>query len=415
MRLLILSESIEWDQNNSDNKYVPPHQTYLDVGNPNEVDNFSYSLFDYDVSIIHIRKPNHHTIGYYENIPRFIEDTKIALRNGRTILILPDSKNFRTKRSNKYGPSVYDWLQEFGVELKENYGAAIRPSGIGTSEVFSEYLKNCSDYHQIVSKPEVEELNRIAVVGETEIIIGMEYIVQKGNIVILPPPNLKSSSYQIEMYNIEKVARRYFNKAKRTIPISDSPQWISKYLVEQSINLEKQIQKLKEEKTILDIIAYVLYGTGEELEDSVASIFKQLGLEINMQPDGANIDIIAKYSKLDIGFAVEVTGTKGTIKKDSKKITQAWQHIHDSKGAIDNKERIVIVANTERHLSPVERQKAPFSKNVIELLKNNGVLLLTTVQLFSLWKNYYKGTVEAEEIIKSLFESVGIYKENSND
>ena len=389
---------------------MPPNDVRLDVGDPNQVDDFSYSLFDYDVAIIHIIESSNHSIGYYNNIPKLLKDTGTAVQHGRTVICMPESNNFIAKSGNEYGASVYDWLKNFQVELRDNKGHDIRPSGAGNSQIVKNYLQHCSEYHQIVVKPEVDHLQKLAVVGDTEIVVGMEYQISRGVLAILPPPRIRNDSYQEVMYDIEHLARRYYERAQRSIPVIDAPDWISGYLVERAIEVNNQIEKLKAEKSLYDRIAYVLYGTGEELEDSVALLLEQIDLKVERQPRGANIDLKAHNSKVGVSFAVEVTGTKGAIRKSSNKVSQVWQHIRDIKGTEDDKAKIIIVANTEYHLPPNQRRQASFSSNIVDLFEPNDVLLITTLQLFNLWKSVHEGKKNGEDIILHLYKLSGMYQ-----
>ena len=54
MRLLILSEYILREQQYGKVPFNPPYDVVLDVGDLNDSDNFNFSVFDYDVAIIHI-------------------------------------------------------------------------------------------------------------------------------------------------------------------------------------------------------------------------------------------------------------------------------------------------------------------------------------------------------------------------
>jgi len=56
MRILILSESIYDRQSSSESPYTPTDNIHLDVGKL-DTSEFIYSVFDYDVSIIHIHNP----------------------------------------------------------------------------------------------------------------------------------------------------------------------------------------------------------------------------------------------------------------------------------------------------------------------------------------------------------------------
>ena len=131
------------------------------------------------------------------------------------------------------------------------------------------------------------------------------------------------------MPRLIKVALRYYDRSQRRLPLGDAPEWLDAYLVPHAKELNGQINKLTDEKEKYDRIAYVLYGTEDELETSVALLLKELGLDVEKQSRGANIDLKARSPKLNTGFAVEVTGTKDVIHKDSRKVVQAWQHPYD--------------------------------------------------------------------------------------
>ena len=72
MRILILSEQLYWQQRRNESVYDPPSDIRLDVGHLNFTDDFTFSVFDYDVSIVHVSEPSYNTIGYYENLPKLM-------------------------------------------------------------------------------------------------------------------------------------------------------------------------------------------------------------------------------------------------------------------------------------------------------------------------------------------------------
>ena len=90
--------------------------------------------------------------------------------------------------------------------------------------------------------------------------------------------------------------------------------------------LDSKIIELQDKKSEYDFLAYVLYGTGPDLENAVAFLLKKLGLDVEHTVPGANIDLTANHPELNLGFGVEVTGITGTIGKDSSKSSQAWQY-----------------------------------------------------------------------------------------
>lgn len=400
MRVLILSEAIDHKQRFGKSTYKPPYDVHLDVGDLNVTDQFIFSVFDYDVSIVHIREPAYHTHGYYQNLPKILQDSLIALQHGRSVICLPESCNFISVLSRQEGMSAYEWLRNLGVELQDNIGFDIKASGAGRAQVIQEYLKYAPIYYQIVTKPDSTPKSRLAVVDDTEIVVGLEHQVENGTLVILPPPKLDDDHYLLVMPRLIRVALRYYDRSQRRIPLGDTPEWVDAYLVPHAKELETQITELADEKEKYDRIAYVLYGTEDELETSVALLLKELGLEVEKQSRGANIDLKARNIKLNTGFAVEVTGTKDIIHKDSNKVIQAWQYLNDRVGTTEEKDRLLIVANTQYHLDPKKRKRESYTRDITKLLGNNGVLMITTLQLYELWKLAYEGRRPADDIVK---------------
>lgn len=409
MKILFLSEKISHQQTFGNDKYLPPYNISIDFDDINNSDNFEFSIFDYDVSIIHINYPKHHTIGYFNNLPKISKDCKKALENGRTIILLPESKNFSTKFNNNYGPKVYEWLEALGVTLENNKGDNYTPTKFGKSKDISDYLGYCQKYYQIITSFNHDIDRILAVVNNTEIVVGLDHTFGNGSLVILPPPFITDNNYLITMSALIRLASYFHEKAERKIYISNTPDWLETYLDKHSLEINKEIEELLKEKHKHDIISYSLYGSGTDLEQSVALILTEFNLDVEKQPNGANIDLKAKTKDQTCGFAVEVTGTKSIIRKDTKKISQAWKYLSERSGTNEENDRLIIIANTQCHLDPKDRNPNSFSQEVIKLLGRNEVLLMTTIQLYKLWKSYQENQISRDEIAKSMYMQVGIY------
>ena len=414
MRLLILSQSIRRMQREVPG-YNAPWDVDLDIGQIGEIDHrLDFTVFDYDVAIVHITGPYADTSGYSRDLPKFAQDCKTALEHGRTIVCLPGSREYQTKSANgTLGPLVYDWLGQFGVSLRDDIGVNIKPSGSGQAQVIQDYLKSASKYYQIVTAPNLPPQSHLAIVDETNIVVGLELQVEKGILVILPPPTLEPDNYIVQMMRLVNVALRYHERAQRQIPIGDRPDWITDYSVSRARKLENEITNLAIEKSQFERLEYVLFGTGDELQDSVALLLEQLDLKVDPQPKGANVDLKATHPTLNLGFAIEVTGTKGTIQKDSSKVGQAWEYFKERSGTPEENDRLLVVANTECHLDPKERKKASFSANAANLLGGNGALMITTQELYDLWKSVHEREHTPEDIVQELHRKFGLYSQSS--
>ena len=410
MRLLILSDYISRSQRGSEPGYTPPHDVDLDVGDLNDSREFDFSVFDYEVAIVHITPGGYNSIVYFKNTPKLLRDSKIALDQGRSIICIPQSKNFRPEKLNEYGDPVYDWVRILGVELQDNSGQNFKPSGAGVAEVVKEYLKLVPEYYQVVAKPDIIPQRRLAVVDGTDIVVAVEHQVGNGTLVILPPPMLRGDCYYTALMRLVDVARRYYERVQRRVPIRDVPDWLDERLVPRAKELGAKINTLEAQKSKYDDLAYVLYGTGGRLEDSVALLLRELGLNVDPQAEGANIDLKAVHPSLHLGFAVEVTGIKGTIQKDNNKISQAWQYISERSGPSEEHDKLMIVANTENHLDPRWRTRDSFSPDAVKLLGNNGVLLITTLQLYGLWKSVEEDSRAPDDVVRELHGKDGLYR-----
>lgn len=406
MRLLILSKIIHTSQQStSEVRFTPNYGVEIDtwdLGNPNVL---RFSAFDYDVTIVHTTPvPPSNT--YHQSITKLHRDAKLALDQGRTIICIPDSPNFPISNNIR----VYDWLKEFEIGLQDNDGVNIKPTRAGQARVVEEYLKNSPRYHQIIFSPESPSQTRLAVVDDTEIVVGLEKLSGKGNLVVLPPPLLDKSQYMLSMNNLEQMALRYFERAQRHIATGDAPEWVADQMVQEARDVDAQVEKLKQVKSEYDQIAYVLYGTGPELEDSVALLLSKLGLKLERTPEGANIDWEATHPKLNLGFGIEVTGIRGTIGKESNKLSQAWEYLKDTTGTPQENDHLLIVANTELHLDPRQRMKESFSQDAVKLISGDRVLMITTVQLYELWKAVHDESRSADDVVKELHQKTGLYQ-----
>lgn len=413
MRILILSDDINQMQAFDKSPYHAPYDIQLDTGDLNTMEDFAFSVFDYDVSIVHICEPQYHTSGYYKSLPKLLRDSLLALEHGHSVICLPHSRNFISK-GDEEGMSAYEWLEHLGVELRDNEGEVIKPSGAGRAQVIQEYLKYAPRYYQIVTKPLSTSRNRLAVVNDTEIVVGLEHQVGKGTLVILPPPTPDKKVYHSVMSRLIGVARHYHDRSQRHIAVGDAPDWLGNYLVPRAKALDNEINKLANEKEKYDKLAYVLYGTGDELATSVALLLNELDLDVQPQPPGANIDLKARHSRLNIGFAVEVTGTKDVIHKDSNKVAQAWQYLSERAGTPNENDRLVIVANSQYHLDPKQRNQEGYTPDVVKLLGNNEVLMITTSQLYEQWKAVHEGHRSSDDLVRELHTSSGLFEKSSS-
>jgi len=164
MRLLILSEQIHHWQRFNDDQFIPQYDVELETGELYR--GFQFSIFDYDVAIVHIAREGSSTF-FRDALTKLLRDAKIALDQGRTIICMPETTNFPLERNNR----VYDWVEELGIHLQENVGENIKPTVAGRAQVIQDYLRYAPRYHQILIEPETTPHIKLAVVDDTEIVV----------------------------------------------------------------------------------------------------------------------------------------------------------------------------------------------------------------------------------------------------
>ena len=122
----------------------------------------------------------------------------------------------------------------------------------------------------------------------------------------------------------------------------------------------------------------------DELATGVTLLLNELrgGIDVQPQPPGANIDLNARRSGLNVGLAIEVTGTKDVIRKNSNKVAQAGQYINERIPTPEENDRLVIVANSQYRLDAKQRNREGHAPDVVKLLDDNAVLMITTTQLY---------------------------------
>jgi len=71
----------------------------------------------------------------------------------------------------------------------------------------------------------------------------------------------------------------------------------------------------------------------------------------------------------------------------------------------------VLLANTFYELDPDERRdKLHFSKQVTHPLEEEGVLLMTTVQLYDIWRGVKEGKLNLHEVVEEMYSQAGEFK-----
>jgi len=374
---------------------------------------------------------------------------------GGVIICLNHSTYFTDTEGDKYDTN-YHWFAEFNPELVDIYAKPGKNIKLVSKEnVFKEYFKGVTQYHKTLtscisgekfyflflkwrviksmnyfqnffpSRPWDEicrelsynlynsyEGEVIAINGITGEPIASAVNCRKGNLIFLPENTKSSSTFLIP--NLCEIGEKYYerNREKIWLP-SEVPDWLEEYKTDQEKEIEKQISSLKEHadqlkqgKKKFEEIDVLLHGYDKPLVNAVQKVFEDWGCEVTPTQPGATIDLKVKEPIKNLQFALEITGTINKINKKSYKVSQALQHLTQR----EKDEKIVILANTYREKKIAERLDENFTQPVIEIAEINKFCLMTTADVYFLWQDLLNGKRSKEEIIQSIFDTVGAYK-----
>jgi hypothetical protein len=336
----------------------------------------------------------------------------------------------------------YDWLPFEILEATELY----RRQNFGTdfrlkkkSEEFKRYFDNVKIFHKVIEggvfsedKKEwkfqyfeyLKQSNELLLKSCDMEVIAVNHVTgdpiacviyyQGGSLIFLPQSDLTPSS---AVYFLFEIGKKYYElnieKLERSPEI---PEWIDNYKTEQEKTIDDKISELKEElqnekskRSRFQKINALLYATDKILEKAGMLVFEDFNFNVKKADIGSNKDLIIED---DSGnrLLVEVTGVKGKINSKTRKITQLWDLVLEK----ESNEKIVLIANTYREKDPIQRSgEENFTEKVMNLCEKNDICLMTTFDLFNLWKDFLKGKKTPKQVINSILNTNGVYEQNN--
>ena len=184
----------------------------------------------------------------------------------------------------------------------------------------------------------------------------------------------------------------------------DIPLWVDEVKFSKLRELEKQRDAIQKEIIDLSVFLPLLYGTGSLLEEAVIKALQFLGLDAERAPEGFTADIFAQTTDGSRKFGLEVTGIAGSVKKDSKKLTQLLEFERIK----EHGEKTVLVANTHNATPITERRGIEdFTPQVLDFLGRHPILLMTGWELYCMVRDVLENTLTRESAIQTLYEGSG--------
>jgi hypothetical protein len=175
--------------------------------------------------------------------------------------------------------------------------------------------------------------------------------------------------------------------------------------------LQSEMDKVwkKESTTIKDqdffIIESLLWPKSELLLiDAVHFIFKELGFKISAGINYHSVDRILRIPNSEKIFGVEILMSQGMAEKTHPKISRTLQFEKEKR----EKEKTLIIASTHIHLPLAERnQVSHISKELVDLLVQYNMSLITAHHLYELWQKAKGGEIDIFGFFQNIYSHRG--------
>ncbi len=378
-------------------KYNSKEQKYLIEG--------SMPTF-YDYHIVFLNNPVYLVIpeaNTYENVKLMNtyankkEEIKILVENGNILVTTLNGKyehNYLGSKSDNYGWNPYP----FDIENKNGSHLIIEDSE------FSQILSK--DIFQWSAHLKYKTISNIRVLARNNpgFPISFIYEVNKGKMMFLP---WYESTYQKELLRLvlDNIKKKIINKEQ--IVGTLTPQWIDKdkYNLMNEVDLIKKRNLIEDQLNLANKSKRILYESGRELSKSIHFVMSFFSLEnLSYSEDEGLHDISFDEDKK---YIVEVKGISGFASiKDLRELLDWYTR---EKGKDETKQVKGIFILNHYKDKDIEDRAEPFSQAAIEMAESNNFLLVTTFELYNLFKDFKNGNLTKKDILV-LFNKKGLLK-----
>ena len=422
--------------------------------NHNNIEVIKYSseqtILEYDLIIINVNNiyEEYEFVGSYQGVPllthkssrdmekdivRRSKEFETYLNSGKSIVVITPYREKRTIYTGKQEVSGTgrssritnivnfidtDSFSPTKFNTTKATGQNIEFIDKKAKEIFSKYI-DCFEYYSFTDKKNIQ--NPIAkIVGTDEIVFWYENI---NNGIVLFMPDVYFS--QFEKQNGSKKEKKFleevyeFIQNKNEKSTLDVPEWLNTYetLEEKEINqrmnkidndikkLNKQRERLENKKSDINYIKRLFISSGEELENIVKDVFKELGFNI-VKSGGNEEDLVCEIKGKY--FIIEIKGGEGTATEKHTAQTLKWKTNYFINTGIEGKGVLVINGLKDKELNA---RKDIFPKQILKYAEYQNLCLLSTIQLFNILEEFKESKITTEEISDKIFNQKGIYED----
>ena len=339
------------------------------------------------------------------------KDLEEFVENGRKLVVITPRPQTYWIGSDRFIIRALDILPiEISTSLLEGQQIEITAKGrLGA------FLKKNLDYFRYRAVFDSPNGENIAVVKGTTKSVGK--LIE--GILFLPMVEIESP-YEEQLFLNDLTTVLYEEREQER---SKLPLWCEKYLVPDEKNVIATLNAALEEKAQLEVkikefesklnefqeLKTAFAGGGDSLEECVKNIFAEMGFEI-LEVNPNRDDVIVRFDEKVI--VIEVKGVTGSAAEKHAAQLEKWisgyliNHEESPKG--------VLVVNGFKDIELKDRKESVFPHQMQSYSEKRNHCLITGVQLLGLYFDTLQNPDKKNQIIKTLFETVGVYEGYKN-
>jgi len=356
-------------------------------------------------------------------IRKRIQDMLEMLELGRTIIISIPSPIlcYRTVRGSYTIEDLTDDLFPINMGINEISVNTIEFSGHDPLKSFWEIIEKEYEIKPKAALEIYDDGTPFLYTRDNNKVLGSYHSISNGHIICIPRIYAKNTDGDWHKPLITALTSLLEELAKEGSDFS-LPDWSDNYLLpsesEYKADLSKLVQemeniykKIQEKKVMikeLEKYKILFCCKSIELETQCKKIFEELGFEAE-KPEGNRKDLILKYGKDKIAV-VEIKGKDNrSAGEDDIMQLEKWKiEYHDSHKKIP---KGILVANMYKDTPLNDRKQTAFPDQLLPLATGRELCLITGTQLLCLYLDYKRNPSKKDQLIDSLFNTVGIYKD----
>lgn len=351
---------------------------------------------------------NFNNYAFYEKRRKDAEEF-LRFKDVPIIFFAPAPQTIHLNRNRLVETVGFDFFMPIPeVRLMHESGKIIE---VEPKTLFTDFLDKFKDYFYYESYFTSGFGTTIAVTPHTKKVLGF----YTDECIFLPKVKKMDSEKEASFLKELIAVARKVKKSNTPLPL---PDWAFKFFLpneselyntiketeEQIRALRNKLVQLKNESQKFILKKRLFTASGNDLENEVESVFNELGVEI-LEADKNRDDLIIRFN--DKVAVVEIKGVNSSAAEKHAAQLEKWTANYFEKTGTSPKG--ILIVNTFREIELNSRNEQSFPDQMLRYSTQREHCLITSVQLMGLYYEAKANPDKREELIDSLFSTIGIY------